>query len=338
MLRISYRRKLLLKKVLRTLLVIVCVVAVASITLLIYLEPYVTYDREGAHLNLKVSESDAAPSAPADARPVVGDAQLIVQAAVDNSDTITDMSGFYITTKMLRDPQKVLDTVRALKEPCAVMLQLKSTFGNFYYSTSIDGAPTADVDIEGIDQLISYLRSHGFYMIAEIPAFCDSAFALEHQTCGLPLSGGALWMDERSCYWLDPASETVVSYLMQIARELSSLGFQEVAFSEFRFPASNNIDYKSDKTRAQLVAEAAQELTTFFTGSNLTISFVTDETEFPVSACSGRLYIPDVDGSKVEKYVQAYGGQEQLSELVFLADSKDTRFEGQAILRPMLTQ
>ena len=45
--RISYRRKLFLKKLLRTLLIVAGTAAVVSIVLLIYFEPYVTYDREG---------------------------------------------------------------------------------------------------------------------------------------------------------------------------------------------------------------------------------------------------------------------------------------------------
>ena len=148
---------------------------------------------------------------------------------------------------MLREPDRVLEALQALDDSCAVMLELKSIYGNFYYSTAIDGAATADVDVARVDEIISYLRSRGFYMIAEIPAFCDSAFALDNQSSGLPLSSGALWMDENACYWLDPASQTVLSYLTQIARELSSLGFREIAFSEFRFPSSQNIAYSSEK-------------------------------------------------------------------------------------------
>ena len=107
-----------------------------------------------------------------------------------------------------------------------------------------------------------------------------------------------------------------------------------MAFSEFRFPTSKNIAYSSEKTSTQLIEDAAGGLTAFFTGSNLTISFVTDATDFPTSACTGRLYIPDVDGTKIEKYVQSYADA-GLEELVFLANSRDTRFEQQATLRPL---
>lgn len=236
---------------------------------------------------------------------------------------------------MLRDPE----AVRAALEQqgaCAVLLQLKSTFGNFYYSSSIDGAELADVDTAAVDSLIDWLSQHGYYLIAEVPAFCDTAFALANPAAALPLSSGALWMDSNGCYWLDPASETVMIYLKQIARELSSRGFREVVFSEFRFPASNSISYHSEKSGAELTQDAAQELTTFFSGSNLMISFETDDTAFPADVCTGRLYIRDVDGSKIEKFAQAYGGAENLTELVFLVNSKDTRFDERAVLRPLL--
>ena len=231
------------------------------------------------------------------------------------------------------------EAVRAALEQqgaCAVLLQLKSTFGNFYYSSSIDGAELADVDTAAVDSLIDWLSQHGYYLIAEVPAFCDTAFALANSAAALPLSSGALWMDSNGCYWLDPASETVMIYLKQIARELSSRGFREVVFSDFRFPASNSISYHSEKSGAELTQDAAQELTTFFSGSNLMISFETDDTAFPADVCTGRLYIRDVDGSKIEKFAQAYGSAENLTELVFLVNSKDTRFDERAVLRPLL--
>lgn len=336
--RISYRRKLLLKKILRILLIILAVAIVFLIALIIYLEPYVTYDRNGAHLNLDESLSGLQSQDTRSERPKVEDAQIIYRDAVADTEPISKQTGYYITSEMLREPDDVLRTVRTMERPCAIMLELKSIFGNFYYSTAIDGAQTADVDIDVIDTLISYLNEQGFYMIAEIPAFCDTAFALANQSSGLPLSNGALWMDERGCYWLDPANDTVTSYLMQIARELSSLGFHEVVFSEFRFPASNSISYHSDLSTSQLIGNAAEKLTDFFANSNLMISFLTYDTQFPASSCSGRLYIPDVDGSKIEKFVQAYADATTVTELVFLADSRDTRFEEQAVLRPLLIQ
>ena len=302
----------MLRKLLRVLGIVLAAAIVIGAALLLYLEPYVTYDRDGAHLSLKKNAQDPDGTGATAALPEVSDAQIVYDEAQPGSDRIADLGGVYVTTQMLRDPE----AVRAALEQqgaCAVLLQLKSTFGNFYYSSSIDGAELADV-----------------------PAFCDTAFALANSAAALPLSSGALWMDSNGCYWLDPASETVMIYLKQIARELSSRGFREVVFSDFRFPASNSISYHSEKSGAELTQDAAQELTTFFSGSNLMISFETDDTAFPADVCTGRLYIRDVDGSKIEKFAQAYGGAENLTELVFLVNSKDTRFDERAVLRPLL--
>lgn len=325
----------MLRKLLRMLGIVLAAAIVIGAALLLYLEPYVTYDRDGAHLSLKKNAQDPDGTGATATLPEVSDAQIVYDEAQPGSDRIADLGGVYVTTQMLRDPE----AVRAALEQqgaCAVLLQLKSTFGNFYYSSSIDGAELADVDTAAVDSLIDWLSQHGYYLIAEVPAFCDTAFALANSAAALPLSSGALWMDSNGCYWLDPASETVMIYLKQIARELSSRGFREVVFSEFRFPASNSISYHSEKSGAELTQDAAQELTTFFSGSNLMISFETDDTAFPADVCTGRLYIRDVDGSKIEKFAQAYGGAENLTELVFLVNSKDTRFDGRAVLRPLL--
>lgn len=336
MYRISYRKGVFLKKLLRVTLILLAVFVALSAVVLIYLEPYVTYDRSGAHLQLSGGQSAAQPTEGNSARPQVEDAQIVYVEKAQADKTIAEQGGYYITTAMLQDPSAVLEAVKALGGPCAVMMEVKSIFGNFYYSTSITGADTADVEISVVDELITYLNRNGFYMIAVVPAFRDSNFALENQNCGLPLSGGALWMDTKGCYWLDPANETVLSYLMQIARELSSLGFSEVAYSDFVFPDSSNISYVSDLTKDELIANAASELSAFFTGSNLIISYVTDGMVFPAEVCRGRLYITDADGSKVEKYVQAYDETTGIKELVFLANSRDSRFNDYAMLRPLI--
>ena len=48
--RLSYRRRLMLRKLLRVLGIVLAAAIVIGAALLLYLEPYVTYDRDGAHL------------------------------------------------------------------------------------------------------------------------------------------------------------------------------------------------------------------------------------------------------------------------------------------------
>ena len=335
--RIPYRHKLLFKKILRILLIVLAVLLLCTIVILVYMEPYFVYDRSGAHMSF----DPPAHSTGASVQPEqvsVEPPEIIYAEEPEIVTTMRESGGYYITASMLKSPEKVLQQLKSLDGPCAVVMELKNIYGEFYYSTGIGGAEKASVDTSLVDEIIRYLRENDFYMVADITAFSDTSFALANLSCGLPLDSGALWMDENGCYWLDPASDTVISYLIQITRELASQGFQEVAFSDFRFPVSNNIHYESDKTGPQLIEEAARQLTDFFTGSNITVSFIADDFDFPAAACKGRLYIAGADGSKVERYVKNYSTSGKMKELVFLANSRDTRFDELALLRPLLAE
>lgn len=336
--RLSYRSKLMLKKLFRVLLILLAVALVAAIIVLIYVEPYLVYDRSGAHLEFEPSTEPSVELREPETRPVVSNPQIIYSVGDTNGAAIAELGGYYITTSMLLNPENVLAQVKDIEEPCAVMIQLKSIWGYYYYSSALPDAEQASVDVSVIDELISYLKNNGFYLIAEIPAFPDTVYALANQSSGLPIRGGALWMDENGCYWLDPADETVITHLMEVARELAGLGFREVAFSNFLFPESDNIVYNSDASHSELIAAAAAQLSGYFTGSSTVISFVTEVTDFPAGSCSGRLYIPNVDGSRVEQFAQAYKNADSLLELVFKASSRDTRFENRAVLRPLITE
>ena len=334
--RLSYRRRLMLRKLLRVLGIVLAAAIVIGAALLLYLEPYVTYDRDGAHLSLKKNAQDPDGTGATTALPEVSDAQIVYDEAQPGSDRITDLGGVYVTTQMLRDPRPCARRSSS-RGACAVLLQLKEhvrqfllfqlhrrrgaggrRYGGRGFPSSTGSASTA---------ITSLRRSRPSATRRLRWPILPRPCRFRAERCG--------WTPTAAT-GLTPASETVMIYLKQIARELSSRGFREVVFSEFRFPASNSISYHSEKSGAELTQDAAQELTTFFSGSNLMISFETDDTAFPADVCTGRLYIRDVDGSKIEKFAQAYGSAENLTELVFMVNSKDTRFDERAVLRPLL--
>ncbi len=335
MIRLRYRTKLLLKRTLRYLLLTLCVLLVAGIGILLYADSLILYDENGAHFKGELAQTEE--TVPTQARPAVENPIILEQQQESVALTIKDLGGYYITTSMLRDMEKTREAVMAL-QPCAVMLELKSIYGNYYYSSKLSGAPKADVDIAAIDQLIADLNEKGFYTIASIPAFVDPAYALENQSCGLPLSSGALWMDDRGCYWLNPADDGVISHLMQIARDLSNQGFREVVFTHFYFPESDRIVYSFEDSKEEVLRQAAKELCDFFANDGFAVSFQTDSSNFPADSINGRLYISNASATQLEGFVQSYGSSESLQEIVFLADSKDSRFENHAMLRPLLSE
>lgn len=335
----SYRNKILLKKTLRVGAIVLAGLVVAGMLLLLYFEPYIIYDREGAHLNYPEEPvTEVTEQAEAAARPVITDPKIVYGGTATVQQSLAELPGYYITTEMLQRPEETLQAVKELEGSCAIMIELKSIYGYFYYSSRLNGASIADVDLDGIGVLLDYLRSGSFYLIAEIPAFADSAYALAHQSYGLPISGGALWIDDRSCYWLDPVNPGVLTYLASIGQELSTMGFREVVFSEFSFPQSDSIVYETEKTPTELLSEAASQLNDALAESGIVVSFLTDDLSFPAEVCTGRLYIPDLSGTQVAQYVQNFSTATNLKELVFLINSKDSRFDGKATMRPLLSE
>lgn len=337
MARLSYRNRILLKKWLRIALIVLAVFAVSAILLLIYLEPYMVYDREGAHLSMETeapAETQAAPSA----RPVITDPQIVYGNTGNKEVKLADMENFYITTDMLQEPASVLEAVKELEGPSAIMVQMKSSYGNFYYDTQIKGVSIADVDTKTIAKIVSYLDKGNFYLIAEVPAFNDTAYALSHNSCGLPIDGGVLWSDENYHYWLDPSDVAVQSYLKEIGQELYAMGFEEIVFSDFWIPVDEDINYGTELTPAEILAESAKQVTAAFEEAGMLVSFLSSDPTFPITECTGRFYIPELTGAEVEPYSQSFSSAKKLKEIVFLSNSKDARFEGKAVLRPLLSE
>ena len=343
--KLSYRHKLYLRRLAKWIGLTVLVLAVLMVFFLIFMQRYVVYTSDGAHLDfnhttLEIPVADPEAQDP-ETHKKLGHVEIEYK---DNEQTadgkLKQLKGVYITIDMLRtNPDLVLETVRSLDNTNAVMIDVKDEKGNFYYNTEITGVKKANTD--ALDELIGFLTRNGFPMIARMPAFSDSYFARMHPDLALSVDGEKrkeLWADENGNNWMNPEKPTVLSYQEQICKELSSLGFQEVVFNDFYFPTSGTIIYTSNLTRTELIAAAARELQDAFTGSNLTISFCTSDTAFPVDAAAGRLYVPNASGANVDKIIASMSGtvNNPATQVVFLSDSRDTRFDAYGTLRPLL--
>lgn len=339
----SYRNKRTLRRAGRIALGVVLGVLALFICRVIYLERYVTYTADGAKLDYeqKLSRTDIDPE-------TLDPEQFPFETILDETESSDDANattaqfqGVYITTTMMAtDLDAVLEAVDALdEETTAVMIDAKSIFGFYYYSTELAGAETADADIEAVDKLISRLTAkEGLTVIARVPAFCDPEYALKHQDDALPLYTGALWTDENNCYWLNPYKNDVQGYLVSIAIELSRRGFDEVLFDGFYFPSDDRIAWKSDITREDAVLDAALNISDNLYGYDIGVSFGSESEA--IAKYATRMYVTTEDPTRVSELREALG--ETLSDLsaqlVFLTASRDTRFEECSVLRPLIDQ
>lgn len=338
---ISYRSKLRLRAALIGLAIALVLLAAAAVGVFIYLHRYIVYTPDGARLDLdgglrSALETDfdveASKSAPA---PVPGATLAEGSELEEPAKTLEQINGWYADGAMLAAPSRIREAVSGLTEPAAVCVDVRSIYGNFYYSSAIAGAQTSSsVDPPAVDDLLRDLASTPeVYLIAWLPAFRDSSWALAELDCALSLRSGALWMDSEGCYWLDPSDDQVIARLESIIQELESLGFDEVVLSDFAFPDDPAIVFEGDRSQALL--DAAQKLRENLDQSeDIKLSFSTRDSA--LAPYADRFYYRDLDGAEIPALTDALEGAfpDLHNCLVFLTDSRDTRFESFGRLKP----
>ena len=260
------------------------------------------------------------------------------EVVVDRTKPLERMSGFYVTIDMLTDDvAEVERLVREQPKGTAIMLELKSGTGNFYYDTTMPNATVSKkVDKDAVGDLIRYITKADYYTVACVPAFRDRAYGLKNTSCGiLHSSGRYLWAGDDKCYWLDPVKNGTRSYLIAIASELRDLGFDEVVFTDFCFPPTKDILYEGDKLAA--LNETAQHLVYNLATDTFGISFLSNDPGFRLPEGRTRVYRDDVEAAMAQDVAASLEIPSMQVNLVYLTEAMDTRFDVFGVLRPLST-
>ena len=339
---ITYRTRRRCQRLLKGLAWLLLLLAAAWIIWMVWLHRYVVYSQDGVFLDF--SHSTAELSGEIAEPPVKETVSIYYNEGTDKVETTTQLTqlvGVIADAEaLMTDPDAVRTQIEALPAGAAVMLDLKSGFGNFFYSTEIESASTSSsVDVAAVDELIAWLKTSNLYTIARIPAFRDRSFGLythENGTfCGLPEAAGNLWEDADGCYWLDPAAQGTKDYLVEIINELRVLGFDEVVFTDFRFPDSGGkIVYESEQSPEEIIRDTASGLVSICATGSFAVSFQ-GGTDFPLPLGRSRLYLEGVAADKVEQAAQQTTVPDKILNLVFLAQSNDTRYNNYSALRQL---
>lgn len=258
--------------------------------------------------------------------------------ALELSTELTQLKGYYISTSVLAsDIAGTMETVRSLESGTAVMVDVKSIKGVYYYSTQIEGANTANIDLNAADALIQQVTKGDYYAIARLPAFRDYYFGLNFVDEGLPYAYGTgyLWMDDNGCYWLKPNSTKVLNRLIEIVDELKALGFDEVVFTDFCFPNTENITFNGDKNEA--IVSAMNTLISNCNTSGFAVSFSVSNHTLPIPEGRSRLYLESIPAKNVGLIASQVVITEPDIRLVFMAETNDTRYDDYGVIRPIET-
>ena len=167
--------------------------------------------------------------------------------------------GIYITyrTASHRRMDDLIDLVKRT-ELNTMVIDIKDYAGRISFDTEselINEFGSEQIWIKDIKGLIDKLHRQGIYVVGRVVVFEDNFLPQKDPYLALKTSGGYLWRDNRGLSWLDPASQDVWDYVVEIAKEAHKVGFDEINLDYVRFPTDGDIsaiiypfwDYKTPK-------------------------------------------------------------------------------------------
>ncbi|MEE1328945.1 MAG: putative glycoside hydrolase [Oscillospiraceae bacterium] len=336
---LTFRTRRRLKGLFIALLSLTMAFILAWLGWVVYLERYIIYTRDGVVLNLDLDldqYDEGVVATPPDANETVPIFYNEGSNAQEMNAELTQLWGYYISfDDLAKDINACRDQLALLPAGTPVMIELKSGYGKFHYSTSVPGAELSDsVNIAEVDSLIQDLRSRNLYLIAKVSAFRDRAYGLKNVPQGIyHVNKKGLWPDNNNCYWLNPTNPTVLSYISSIVQELKEMDFDEVLLADFSVPVSDKVYFKEDRTEA--LKNAANTIIESCGSEYFTISFGVTSSTFPLPEGRTRMYLSGVEAQNVGAVIAQSKVENAEIRIVFLADTNDTRYDEYGVLRPL---
>ena len=169
----------------------------------------------------------------------------------DNSvPTLETVRAFYLPTASMTDRAALDQLLDGAKSAGfnGVVFDVKDISGNLYYASQTAGALTAQNAVENamttaqLKELFSHLAEKGFLAMPRMYAFQDPAAAREMPQARVLLKGdpGYMWLDNTLAKggkpWLNPYSPEAHTYLIDLAKEVYSLGAPVLLLDSVQFP------------------------------------------------------------------------------------------------------
>lgn len=344
---IPYRTKRNLRRFFVTVLALVLFSILALLCWFLWLNRYVVYSQDGAIIDFNQSIHYApgitpVPPEPSPTVTVHDKEEEQIQEEILFQELQQFQGCFVSLEQLMQHFSHIRDQLAALPKGSTIVMELKDARSYALYSSE-HVTPMKDFDVSQVDQLVSELQEKGHYVIAMIPSFQEYYYILadeaERVPYGLPKVGGngSLWLDRSGpCYWLNPASDGTLTYLIQLISELRGIGFDEVVLGNFNFPNTDQIAFEGDKL--EILNETASTLVKTCSTDKFCVSFVRPTADLTLPKGRTRLYLTGVSAADADTEAAKTGLVNPSAQVVFITELSDTRYEEFSVLRPIRTE
>src|SRR5699024_9951224 len=195
------------------------------------------------------------------------------QTAIEAKQINEGVKGIYLNKESMRK-DNIGSYINLIKNTDlnAVVLDVKDDLGKLTYESGIDMVKEIDSDrnatVRDMKKLLKRLKEEGIYTIARIVVFKDPYLAEQKPEWAIDKRDGDIWKDESGVQWIDPYKQEVWKYVTDIAKEVGTLGFDEIQYDYIRFPENAKeidkiVTYDNDAD-----ATKAENITRFLAYSN----------------------------------------------------------------------
>ncbi len=148
----------------------------------------------------------------------------------------------------------------------AVVIDVKDFSGTISFPTSnpkLTEVKGPGCTVKDMQALIANLHKKNIYVIARITTFQDPYYTKIHPELAIKKkTGEGLWIDTKGLSYIDVGATPFWDYIVALAKESYSIGFDEINFDYIRYPADgaiSNADFTWSVDKGQTKSEALEK-------------------------------------------------------------------------------
>lgn len=129
----------------------------------------------------------------------------------------------------------------------ALVIDIKNEYGDIQFKSDSDLAKKNKVHynrtIKDLQGFVEDLKKENIYLIARMVVFKDDKIAKKNVDLAIVDQMGFLWENREKLGWVDPFSDNIHTYNIDLAEDVAKLGFDEIQFDYIRFPTYKNLRF-----------------------------------------------------------------------------------------------
>ncbi|MDP3956215.1 MAG: putative glycoside hydrolase [bacterium] len=207
----------------------------------------------------------------------------VKEKKVAHKETPDSVRALYMTSWVAATPKirtRIVDLLDKT-EANAVVIDIKDDTGRIAFLPKNEWLLELGAGVNritDIDEFIDDLHTHDVYVIGRVSVFQDPH--LVKMRPGLAVrrvSDGGVWQDRKGLTWIDAGASEAWDYVIAIAKEAHSRGFDEINFDYIRYPTDGNMEdivftHAGNRPRQNVIGEFFAYLSYSLQGEDFKIS------------------------------------------------------------------